>query len=434
MWRLNFSVSVCAFAAFCSAWNTSSVADPQQPLKLVEQLTETPLNSPGLSALRQAAAAGDGRAMINLAKMLLKGEGTAADPQQAIKLLEQASAAGLKGPAGDALGNYYRDIGDYQKALRAFQQAADAGEGWAMINLAEMLLKGEGTKTDRKKAQVLLDIALREKKVAFAYVGLTALAGVQFRSGNAISPTLSLLREAYLTDNAIALESFSELPRNSKVAVIQSILRDAALYSGPVDGRLTTATVKAIRRFCTRNNIAECNVDALPMPLLQALLPALGTDDPVGYFQSSEHPVGQQADTPRRKSKRPVKSAATAKIQSASVAKSPTSKKKIKKPVETTANAKQQAATVAKQAPDPKKKSRESVESTGVSDQQATSAARPSAVSMETAPVGQSLAPKDEEKKTSKSSARPGKCYIVAGACRSLSRNSQSGFFASDGN
>jgi hypothetical protein len=165
----------------------------------------------------------------------------------------------------------------------------------------------------------------------------------------------------------------------------------------------------------------------MPKPLLLALLSTLSNDIVQEYFKASA--AGHTSATLRKKSKKPVEAFPSAKQQSASVSQPSTSKKKRKKPVETTGSAKQQTPKVAKQTPEPRKKSRKAVESTGISDQQAKSAAKPSAVSMKSAPVGKSLAPKEEDKETSKSNTSLGKCYIVAGACRSLSRsNSKKSF------
>jgi tetratricopeptide (TPR) repeat protein len=434
-----------------------TAADPQNAERFAEQIAEADLQrlagsalgnyyrgigeyGKALRAFQQAADAGEGWAMFGLAEMLLKGEGTAADPQKAIKLLEQAAVAGLTGPTGNALGNYYRGIGEYGKALRAFQQAADAGEGWAMIGLAEMLLKGEGTQVSRDKARILLENALEQKKIAFAYVGLIALAAEQFRSGNAISPTLSLLRDAYVADPTIALNSVNWLPNNSKVAVIQSLLRDAALYSGPTDGLLTAATVRAIRRFCTRKNIRECSVNALPAPFLQALLPALGTDDPVSYFRSSERRLNDQQSRPLKK--KIVRSTTNAKQQSTAVVKqSAAPKKKPKKITEASTSAKQQSTSVMKQSAAPKKKPKKITEANTSAKQQSTSVMKQSAApkkkpkkitetstsakQQSTSVKKQSAPQKDKSKEATESNSSPRKCYVVSGVCRPLSRKAQ---------
>ena len=78
-------------------------------------------------------------AQINAAEMLMKGEGTNADPTRAIGLYEQASAGGLTGPASLAIGLYFRTQDEPAKAALALRAAADAGEGEAKLALGQML-------------------------------------------------------------------------------------------------------------------------------------------------------------------------------------------------------------------------------------------------------------------------------------------------------
>jgi hypothetical protein len=456
MWRLDNSFKLYLFAVICSVVSTTAFAQAAETVlkgpagsKLGNYYRSIGDYGKALSAYRQAAEAGEGWAMIGLADMLRKGEGTTADPQQAIKLLEQASAAGLKGPAGSKLGNYYRSIGDYGKALSAYRQAAEAGEGWAMIGLADMLRKGEGTHVNYDMAKALLEAAVKRESISYAYVGLIALAADHYGSGDAVHYTRSLLREAYAADETIAVNSFNRMPRNSKVAVIQSILGGAAFYAGPTDGILTRGTLRGIRRFCIQSSIPDCNKEAMPKVLLVALLSTLRDGNVEEYFKSgvaghksaarrkrskkyveTTANVKQQsaavakqslASKKKKKSKKPVEAAPSAKPQTASVVQPPTSKTKRKKPIQTTASAKQQSPMVA-QSPTLKKKLKKPVETTVSSSQQSTSGAKRSAVSAKPAVEARSLSPKKRTKETSKTSVIPGKCYVVMGGCGSLSR------------
>jgi tetratricopeptide (TPR) repeat protein len=210
--------------------------------------------------------------MKGLADMLIKGEGTAADPERAVKLLEQAAKAGLKGPVGGALGDYYRRIRDYKKASDALEQAVAAGDGWAMVGLAHMLIKGEGVHADHVRARTLLESAAKQKQIAAAYIELIALAAGPFQDEYARRSALSLLREAYATDTRIALDAFNRLSQNSRVAILQLILNDAALYPGPINGFLTADTRDILSRFCSSERILGCRFEPMPMPLFDALL------------------------------------------------------------------------------------------------------------------------------------------------------------------
>jgi tetratricopeptide (TPR) repeat protein len=94
--------------------------------------------------------------MLSLADMLFKGEGTPADPDKAIALAQEAAAGGLVGPAYLALGDHYRSVGEFTKALAAYERAFEFGEKGATQALADMLFKGEGTKPDPERATDLL--------------------------------------------------------------------------------------------------------------------------------------------------------------------------------------------------------------------------------------------------------------------------------------
>jgi len=108
-----------------------------------------------LDAYQRASSAGEVWAMKSLAEMLFQGEGTSSDPKRAISLLEQAKDKGLIGPSLYALGIYFQSIGQSAKALKAYQEASDAGEVWATFGLAQLLLSGEGVAPDTRKAIVL---------------------------------------------------------------------------------------------------------------------------------------------------------------------------------------------------------------------------------------------------------------------------------------
>jgi TPR repeat protein len=90
--------------------------------------------------------------MVSLARMLGTGDGVPVDFARAETLLKDALAAGAGRDAWAALAPLYanaddahRDLG---KAVAAYQQAADLGDPWAMISLAQMLGQGNGVPAD----------------------------------------------------------------------------------------------------------------------------------------------------------------------------------------------------------------------------------------------------------------------------------------------
>ena len=82
---------------------------------------------------RRAAMWGDPAALMALGE--IKTSGSASDASVGVAYLKRAASAGLPGPAFRKLAEYYRGIGDYDKALAALRQAADSGDTIAVQNL-----------------------------------------------------------------------------------------------------------------------------------------------------------------------------------------------------------------------------------------------------------------------------------------------------------
>ena len=269
-----------------------SASDHERAIGLLQQAAAKGLTGPALAALgsyyrsagdtakaldalNQAVDANDPDAKLVLGEMLIKGEGTAPRPDQAISLLDEAASAGRKGPALRILGEYYLTTGARKKAASTLEQAADAGDSWARVTLASMLIDGNGVPADPEKARALLQAALKQGQNPLAYIGLVQLAAAEFRTG-ALDGALSLLKDADAADTTIALNSFERLQPNDKTAMVQAILQGEKFYTGPINGRLTGSTLDAIRRFCSKNAIAEaCRSEAVPVALLSALIKQL---------------------------------------------------------------------------------------------------------------------------------------------------------------
>jgi TPR repeat protein len=265
-------------------------ANPERAIALLEETGEAGLKEPALSALadhyhlsgdevqelatleRLVGLGAHPEAKLRLGEMLLKGEGGDADPERAVTILEETAEAGLKGPALSALADYYRGNDDKVKEVAALEQLADLGDGKAAFRLAEVLLKGEGTSADPDRAIALLEMSLKENVTPAINLALVELLAAQYRNGDALRLTVTLLKHAYVADESDALAAFKGLPENDKAAVVQAMLSDSKLYSGPQNGRLTESTIKAIAKFCFSNNVAECRNEAMPVALLETLL------------------------------------------------------------------------------------------------------------------------------------------------------------------
>ncbi|MBZ6078611.1 SEL1-like repeat protein [Microvirga puerhi] len=102
-------------------------------------------------ALRQAALAGDGTAVYEIALRALEGRGLPRDPTLALRLFERAAQAGLV-PAQERLAIMYdKAIGtprDVKLASAWYERAAQGGNVRAMHNLATLLAAGISGKPD----------------------------------------------------------------------------------------------------------------------------------------------------------------------------------------------------------------------------------------------------------------------------------------------
>jgi len=303
--------------AASDASSSSAIGETSEASETEETLTEA-LEEPSqserpIAALERAAKAGNAWAMIGLADLLAAGEEVDADPDRALSLLENAAASGLEGPARGALGAYYRAIGDYEKALKLLDQAAEAGDGWAAFRLAEMIAEGQGTQPDEAKAaepfgeaaasgltggkQEKVDLALqlmkgkkadrdrastllegvRLEETPGAYAQLIAVSAADFRRNLPLDHAITLLRQAREADASVAFQAFRSLPENEKVALAQAILKSVGIYSGKTNGKLTKSTLQAIGRFCRRNGIDECKSEAMPDSFISALIERIST-------------------------------------------------------------------------------------------------------------------------------------------------------------
>jgi TPR repeat protein/peptidoglycan/xylan/chitin deacetylase (PgdA/CDA1 family) len=198
--------------------------DAARGVSLLESAAQTDLKGPALeslglyyrsagmadkalAALDSASVAGRPQAELALAEMLMKGEGTDADPARAVALYQQAAAGGLTGPASLALGLYFRDQGEPAKAAEFLDAAANAGEAEAKLALGGMLLKGEGVSVDAARAETLLTEAASQ---GFADPALTTL-GLYYRSEGAAQKAADALSKAADAGSADAMLALADM-------------------------------------------------------------------------------------------------------------------------------------------------------------------------------------------------------------------------------
>lgn len=131
-------------------------------LVLLGDLYRGPGKNPAKAAAAYQAAVdlGSGQAMLKLAGMLRTGEGVKADFGAAQALLRQAIDAGQDRWGWAALGALAADPNNpdrnMNEAAAAYAKAAELGEPWSMVTLAEMLSSGADIAPDHGRAIELL--------------------------------------------------------------------------------------------------------------------------------------------------------------------------------------------------------------------------------------------------------------------------------------
>jgi TPR repeat protein len=115
------------------------------------------------SGFNHAAEQGHIQAKVELARLLLSGEGVQVDAYQAVKLLNEATDAGVTEAMVDLaaflLEGRYGMPADPTRAMRLLERASDAGSVSAMVLLARVL-HGSAGDADHHRIKVLLERAV----------------------------------------------------------------------------------------------------------------------------------------------------------------------------------------------------------------------------------------------------------------------------------
>ncbi len=163
---------------------------------------------------RRAVELGDAAAMLSLARMTADGDGVPADFPKAVSLIEDAIAAGAARDGWMTLGDLYRapgDGNDLAKAADAYQKAADRGQAWAMIALADMVRKGDGVKVDLGRTEALLQGAV---SAGLVKEGSRALGDLYRSSDNKdrdLGKALTAYRQAANLGDPVAIIALAQM-------------------------------------------------------------------------------------------------------------------------------------------------------------------------------------------------------------------------------
>ncbi len=269
-----------------------------------------------VEAYETAIALGNTGAMVSLARMLGAGEGVPADFARAESLLGEAIAAGAERDGWAALAALYANADgpdrDAAKAAEAYEHAADLGDPWAMISLAQMLAQGDGVAVDFGKARVLLDFAIasglpgpgakaagdlymfgpeamHDDALAREYYGLAAEAGdglahfvvaeIEARDPQAARAQASIaghLRAAadILGVMEVGRSMFNLSPVSTLYVMVQALLVEEG-HRVQVDGVFGNQTRAALGAFCAEKGLT-CQTSIITMGALSELLAPSG--------------------------------------------------------------------------------------------------------------------------------------------------------------
>lgn len=136
------------------AVDAAAPSAPAQPTATAPAIEKVPVEG-GPVVLREAAEAGDAKALFEVGSRFAEGRGTKADMKQAAKWYEKSAELGFA-PAQYRVGNFYekalgveRDLG---KAKTWYQLASEQGNAAAMHNLAVLYATGADGVADNESA------------------------------------------------------------------------------------------------------------------------------------------------------------------------------------------------------------------------------------------------------------------------------------------
>ncbi len=168
-------------------------APKKDPAKLYAEAMAIRKLQPSEAAalLRKAADAGDSRAMLELGRMYLQGDGVARSVEIAAPLLRKASEAGNTS-AMVLLGAMYADAKNYEEAVKWFRLAGGKGDKRALDDLADMYLNGHGMPKDPGEA-----FRLHKQAADAGDVNATFHLGMAYEQGVGVPKDVAAARKMY---------------------------------------------------------------------------------------------------------------------------------------------------------------------------------------------------------------------------------------------
>lgn len=216
---------------------------------------------------------------------ITKAFGSASNVQAGIDVLRPAAEAGdanYAKAALDLLADGKKFLLDIPKVMQTAEEAAANGDGGAASALMKFARQKprlvdnpvEARKQYLEKYRdILPERALATEEVALVFEG---------RSSRAARPELSKLLGGYTGDTyQYGLQQVFFRDKEAYTYLVQQELSKLGVYSGPVSGRLSSRTIRAILRFCNSNGIYdECIHGPMRGTAMRQIVDAIGRARP----------------------------------------------------------------------------------------------------------------------------------------------------------
>lgn len=206
--------------------------------------------------LTAAIDKGDEASLVTLATAHLNGSfGQQSDVQLGLNLLQEGRQKGISSATTTLAEVYFRGRGvgpDAEQAVRLLTEEADRGDAAAARALIQAYRSGKGksfpasgprARAALEKYAGLLNEAQKTREVFLLDARLAASLAQYEQLEEKIASLPVSQRRGYI-------EALRSANQNAYVYVVQKGLKKAGRYDGPINGLLTSSTIRAIREIC----------------------------------------------------------------------------------------------------------------------------------------------------------------------------------------
>ena len=206
----------------------------------------------------KAAELGHLPSMVEIGRMYAHGSGVAADPDKAAMWFRRAADHGNAGGMAGLGWLYSQGKGveaDIGKAVMWYKRAADLGNSIAMADLALLHIQGKGVEKSESAAAALLRKAAdlgnstAMNNLAWMLQGGRGVRKDPEEAADQMMKALARRNEFSLKQMTQSSHAWSKEFRRA----LQTRLREAGVYTGPIDGEFRQSTLIAITTFANRN-------------------------------------------------------------------------------------------------------------------------------------------------------------------------------------